>query len=450
MLSAAGSGTGKTTITAALLRVLCQMGKRVQCFKCGCDYIDPMFHRYITGRKAYQADPFFLNQFQMQKLVSQVSADADISVLEGAMGYYDGIAGTSEASAYTVSMWLNTPVLFILKPQGMGCSVGAICKGFQQFRESNQIKGVLLNQIRPGMYDYYKKIIEQETDLKVYGYLPDLPEIHFESRHLGLLTAEEIPDLDQKLDVLAETAKKTLDLDGILKLAASVPSLPIYPQMHHKPETQFRLGIAFDRAFCFYYQENLDLLEQYGAELIYFSPLTDARLPDGLDGLYFGGGYPELYLPELSQNDTFLKNLKQVSALKIPIFAECGGFLYLQEFLDDADHHAWPMAGLLPGHASMGKRLCRFGYMTLTAQEGTLLGTAGTCLRGHEFHYADSTENGSAFLAERPSGKKWLAIQNTDHITAGFPHLYFLSAPEAAKYFCQKCKAFHNERNDHT
>ncbi|MDE7121810.1 MAG: AAA family ATPase, partial [Oscillospiraceae bacterium] len=230
MLSSTGSNVGKTTMTLALLSVLRRNNLQIQSFKCGCDYIDPMFHRHITGRHTYQADPYFLDRKQLQALFLHACHPEnhntpDLSVFEGAMGYYDGIAGTAQASAWTVSDWLSIPVLLVVSPKGMGCSVGAVCKGFQDFRTPNQIRGVLLNQIRPGMYAYYKKIIESETGLQVCGYLPDLPALKLESRHLGLLTAPEIADLDQKLDQLATIASQTLESEQILKLDGTAPEI---------------------------------------------------------------------------------------------------------------------------------------------------------------------------------------------------------------------------------
>lgn len=432
-------------MTLALLRALCQHDLQVQSFKCGCDYIDPMFHSYITGRKTYQADAYFLEKKQLQELFFHTSQGADLAVFEGAMGYYDGIAGTPQASAWTVSQWLAIPVLLVISPNGMGCSVGAVCRGFQDFRMPNQIRGVLLNRIRPGMYDYYKKIIASETGLPVYGYLPDLPELQLESRHLGLLTVNEIADLDQKLNLLAGTACKTIELEKILQLSETAPELPEFPEKN-RSSGKCRIGIAKDKAFCFYYAENLELLEAYGAELVYFSPVSDKKLPENLDGLYFGGGYPELYLPELSANLEFIRSLKTASRNHMPILAECGGFLYLLETFHDHNQKIYSMAGLLPGSAKLGERLCRFGYVNLTAQENSILGKTGIQIKAHEFHYADSTENGTAFLAERPSGANWHAMQNTGNILAGFPHLYFLSNPEIAENFCNACRKFHEKQ----
>lgn len=277
------------------------------------------------------------------------------------------------------------------------------------------------------------------------GYLPHLPEVQLESRHLGLMTAGEVEQLDEKIRLLGETAAETLELSRILELAKTAPPLPDVPPYTTKPKL-FRLGVAQDKAFCFTYAENLELLEQCGAELVYFSPLTDAKLPENLDGLYFCGGYPELYLPRLSGNTAFLESLRRLAGTGIPILGECGGFLYLQRSMTGKDGKSYPLAGLLPGTSRLGERLCRFGYVTLTAQQDTILGKAGTKIRAHEFHYADSTENGSAFLAQRPNGRTWQAVQTKAQIIAGFPHLYFPSNPEVPQHFADACKAYRKER----
>lgn len=446
MLSASGSGCGKTTMTAALLGAFHARGMHVQSYKSGPDYIDPMFHTHITGRETYHTDPFFSDQKKMCQIIGQSSINADLIWMEGAMGFYDGIGQTAAASAYTVSEWTETPVLLLLYPQGMGCSIAAVCKGFLEFLQPNRICGIVLNRIRSGMYSYYKQILERETDMHVYGYLPELPQVHLESRHLGLMTAGEVKQLDEKIHLLVETAEETLDLDGILTLAAKAPALSYESDLPLTVPHQFRLGVAQDTAFCFTYAENLDLLRQCGAEIVPFSPLFDTALPPKLDGIYLCGGYPELYLRKLSENHMFIQSLRNASKQGMPIFAECGGFLYLQEMFCDTDGTAYPMAGLLPGTARLGTRLCRFGYVTLTAQEDTILGEAGMTIRAHEFHYADSSVCGTAFCAERPNGKQWTAYQSTANIAAGFPHLYFPSNPEVPKYFSAQCCRFQERR----
>ncbi len=445
LLSATSSDSGKTTMMLALLAAYRQRHLRVQSYKSGPDYIDPMFHTRVTGRPVYHTDPFFLQQDALQQLVTQTATDADLALIEGAMGFYDGIGQTSEASAYTVAEWLQAPTVLVVNPQKMGRSVAAICKGFLQLEEKHQIKGFLLNRVRTGMVSYYKEIIERETGLPVYGYLPDLPEVQLPSRHLGLLTAEEVADLDEKIALLGKTAQETIALDALSELAATAVPLPFSPQPV-PPAKKFRLGIAKDAAFCFYYAENLQMLEQCGAELIPVSPLTDIALPPELDGLYFGGGYPELYLPQLSGNLSFHNSLQAAAEKGMPIFAECGGFLYLQQSLTDLAGNAYPMAGILSGHATIGKRLCRFGYLTLTAAQNTMMGKKGMQVKAHGFHYADSTENGTAFLAIRPTGKEWFEVQSHGSVLAGFPHWYFPSNPAVPQQFAQQCQQYQKKK----
>ena len=445
MLSATGSDSGKTTMMLALLAAFQQRQICVQSYKSGPDYIDPMFHEKVTGRAVYHTDPFFLQQDALQQLVAQTAQHANLAFIEGAMGFYDGIGQTSEASAYTVSQWLQTPVVLVVNPQKMGRSVAAVCKGFLQLEQNHFIKGFLLNRVKNSMASYYKEIIERETGLPVYGFLPELPSVQLPNRHLGLLTASEIEQLDEKIKLLSDTAQKNIALDALLELAASAPPLPLKKRIL-SDSVSFRLGIAEDAAFCFYYAENLDLLRQCGAELVSVSPLTDHSLPKDLDGFYLGGGYPELYLSQLSSNRSFIQSLKTAANQNMPIFAECGGFLYLLQALSDINGTFYPMAGLLPGTAVMQKQLCRFGYLTLTAQQDTILAEKGTQIKAHSFHYADSTRNGTAFLAERPNGRQWEEIQQQGSILAGFPHWYFPSNPHVPKQFAAQCIAYQKSR----
>lgn len=441
MISSTGSNCGKSTVTLALISALKRYGLKIQSYKSGPDYIDPMFHSKATGRETYHTDAFFSDSNQIKSIVAQTFSDANIGIIEGAMGFYDGIGKTYEASAYTVSEWLKTPVILVINPNGMGCSVSALCKGFQNFRQPNQIQGVILNRIKSSMYSYYKEMIESETNLKVYGYLLENESMKLKSRHLGLVTANEIENLDESLDTLGQIAEKTLDIQGIIQLANSTPPMK-YTQISIVKSSAFRLGVAKDRAFCFYYAENLKMLELCGAEIIPFSPIADENLPENLDGLYFGGGYPELYLQELSTNVNFIKSLKQYSTDGIPIFAECGGFMYLQEALFDREGKEYQMAGLLKGKSNLGNKLCRFGYINLISNVDTFFGKKGIKLKAHEFHYSDSTENGNSFTAQKPNGRQWTAIQQNNNIIAGYPHIYFPSAPEIVQNFADFCRLY--------
>lgn len=445
MLSATGSDSGKTTMMMALLAVFQQRQICVQSYKSGPDYIDPMFHEKVTRRPVYHTDPFFLQQDAMQQLVAQTAQHTDLALIEGAMGFYDGIGQTSESSAYTVSQWLQTPTVLVVNPQKMGRSVAAICNGFLHLEQNHRIKGFLLNRVRSSMVSYYQEIIERETGLPVYGFLPELPFVQLPNRHLGLLTASEVAQLDEKIELLSDTAKKTIAWEALLELAATAPPLPLKERTLPHFES-FRLGIAKDAAFCFYYAENLEMLRACGAELVSVSPLSDSVLPEDLDGFYLGGGYPELYLPQLSSNHSFIRSLQIAAKNHMPIFAECGGFLYLLQTLSNQAGISYPMAGLLSGTAAMQDRLCRFGYLTLTAQQDTILAEKGANIQAHSFHYADSTENGMAFLVKRPSGKQWLEIQQKGSILAGFPHWYFPSNPCVPQRFAKQCIIYRKKR----
>lgn len=438
MISSMGSGCGKTTMTIAVLSALCSQGNSVQSFKSGPDYIDPMFHTAVTGRKTYNTDAFFMDGQGLCDDICNASDGADISVIEGAMGYYDGIGKTSEGSAYTVAAKTDTPVILIINPQGMGISVAAAAYGYIKFRENSNIRGFLLNKTKPAMYLYYKDILENETGLKVYGYLPDMEDINLKSRHLGLVTSDEVNDLSRITQHLTQTALKTIDIHGIISLANQAPPL-IYNSYENKYKQKYRLGIAKDKAFCFYYAQNIDMLERNGAEIIYFSPLKDKQLPENLDGIYIGGGYPEIYIKELSENTSFIESIRKVCDDGIPIYAECGGFMYLQKGICNKDGKIYTMCNILDGVSELGDKLCRFGYITLEAEENTLIADKGMRLKGHEFHYSDSTENGDSFKAVKPDGRNWKAIVSKDNITAGYPHIFFPSNSSLVEKFSRKC-----------
>ena len=308
---------------------------------------------------------------------------------------------------------------------------------------------MILNQIRPGMYEYYRKIIEENAGLHVYGYLPKLEDVQLESRHLGLLTADEIQDFEQIAGMLGTAALKTLHLDEMLSLAATAEPLRYeVPPQSARPSV--RLGIAQDAAFCFYYAENLEMLERQGAELVPFSPLEDAALPKNLDGLYIGGGYPELFTKRLSENKSFLASLRGAVENGIPLFAECGGFLYLQEKMPDEKGNLYEMAGILPGVSHMESHLVRFGYLTLTAETDTLLTKKGESVRAHEFHYADTTENGNAFFAQKPNGMQRAAVHQSGSVLAGFPHWYFPSCPHAVSEFIAQMQKYQRKKEHET
>ena len=340
----------------------------------------------------------------------------------------------------------QTAVL-VLDGRGRALTAAAAVKGMRDFRPDSGIRGVILNRVSPMLYPRLKEAIEGETGVTVYGYLPNLPGCALESRHLGLVTAAEVAGLREKLSALAAQAEKSVDIDGLLALAASAPALDAAaPALPPPVEGRPRIAVARDKAFCFYYADGLELLETLGAELAEFSPLADESLPEGACGLYLGGGYPELFAGALAANAPMREAVRAAVAGGLPTVAECGGFLYLNRLLSDGEGRDWPMAGALPGRAANTGKLGRFGYVTLTAKKDGLLGPAGTRLPAHEFHYWDSDAPGSGFRADKPqSSRGWDCAFHTPTLYAGFPHFHFWAAPSAARNFVAAARRYVQE-----
>ena len=447
LLCAPASGGGKTTVTCALLQALMDRKINPVAFKCGPDYIDPMFHSKVIGAKSRNLDLFFLGEDRTRSLLEQNSAGAGLALIEGVMGYYDGIAMSHEASAYHLAKATSTPTVLVVDARGSALTLSAVVSGMRHFREDSQIKGVILNRVSPMLYPRLKECIERETGVKVYGFLPSLPDCALESRHLGLVTADEVAGLKEKLKKLAAQAEQTVDLDGLLALAVSAPHLNAGPPELPEPvEGEPVIAVARDKAFCFYYADGLELLERLGARVVEFSPLEDERLPEGTCGLYLGGGYPELLAEQLSQNTAMLSAIREGVANGLPTVAECGGFLYLHEKLEDTNGRDWPMVGVIPGRAWNTGKLGRFGYVTLTARNDGLLCGAGEQLPAHEFHYWDSQHPGDRFRAQKPlSNRGWDCGIHTPALYAGFPHFHFWAQPHMARNFVAAARRYKEE-----
>lgn len=445
LICAPSSGSGKTTVVCAMLRALLRRGLQPMACKSGPDYIDPMFHSSVLGAKSCNLDLFFFSRETARALLAQNARAADVTVLEGAMGYYDGIAMSAGASAYELARATDTPAVLIVNGKGAALSIAATVKGFLDFRRPSCIAGVILNRVSPMLYPRLAKTITDETGLPVYGYLPEMPDCVIESRHLGLVTAAEIEDLQQKLDKLAEQAEKSLALDALLDLAGRAGAIDDALPALTPVSGRVRIAVARDRAFCFYYEDSLDVLRYLGAELVEFSPLSDRALPEGIQGLYLGGGYPELYAKVLSENEPMRRAVREAVMAGLPTIAECGGFLYLHKTLTDAVGETFPMAGVLDAAAYPTGRLTRFGYVTLTARKDAMLLSRGDSIPAHEFHYWDSTAPGEDYLAKKPqSDRSWPAGVATDSLYAGFPHFHFAARPDSARRFLEKALAFAN------
>ena len=440
LFAAPASGSGKTTIVCGLLRALKNRGKAVRAFKCGPDFIDPLFHETVVGVPSGTLDLFFSDRDQLKRLFCRHAAGAEISLIEGVMGYYDGLgAATDRASSYAVSRALDAPVVLIVDGRGQSLSALATLEGFLRFREDSRIRGVIFNRMSESVYTALKPEVEA-LGVRPLGFVPRAPEVMVESRHLGLVTPGEIEDLGQKLDALAALLEKTVDMEGLLALAANAPALEAPPAPPVPPLPRTKIAVARDQAFYFLYRDNLDLLADYGAELIFFSPLHDDAMPAGTQGLILPGGYPELYARALSENEPMRRSVREALQNGLPCLAECGGFLYLHRELEDMDGRSWPMAGVLDARAYRTPRLGRFGYITLTAKADTAFLPAGESVRGHEFHYFESESCGDALRAQKPTGSRgWDCGHSRGPMLIGFPHLYYPSDPQLIERFLRAC-----------
>lgn len=435
MLAAPASGSGKTVLTAGLLALFQKRGLSCVSFKCGPDYIDPMFHRYVLGIPGCNLDSFFSGKDQIIQMMMQKGKTADLAVIEGVMGYYDGVgANTVAASSYDIARITDTPVILVVDGKGSSLSVAAVIKGIKEYRSDSRIAGVILNRTSPAMASRLKKSLE-EIGVPCLGAVPEWDVCRLESRHLGLTLPQEQAGLNRQLEELAEKLAEVLDIEAILKIAGAAPmpagqtpenEIQIQRNDQEKPVRKRRMAVALDQAFCFYYQENLDFLQENGWELAYFSPLTDGTLPEETEAVLIGGGYPEVWARQLSENQSMLCAIRQAAERGVKFLAECGGFLYLHQNLEGTDGVSYPMAGLIGGDGYRTDKLSRFGYLALFGNQEQ------ECqIRGHEFHYWDSTAPGASMTARKPgSDRQWPCMTVTDTLMAGFPHLYYRSGPQ--------------------
>lgn len=433
MFAATRSGSGKTTVTCGVLAALKKQNIKVQAYKCGPDYIDPMFHRTVLGIDTGNLDTFFADADAIGRILARDTKDAELIVMEGVMGYYDGVGGaTTMASSYELSKVTKTPVVLIVDAKGASVTLAAIIRGIMEYKKDSRIVGVILNRVSPMFYSRIKHVIETECGIPVLGYLPEDASFAVPSRHLGLLQPDEMQKQRDWVETVAKAARKTIDIDGILEIAAQAEMLQIQKATGETEKSKFpagyRIGVARDAAFSFYYRENLRMLEDMGATLVYFSPLTDAHVSE-VDALIFGGGYPELYAKQLCENSSMRESILQALESGMPCHAECGGFLYLGKSLADAQGNVYEMVGFLDGAGFRTERLQRFGYVELASQEADAF-AVNTVLRGHEFHYWDSTDCGDACLAWKPLSKQktYPCMVKKKGTFAGFPHLYYAGA----------------------
>ena len=445
MIAAPKSGSGKTGITCALLKSLKNKRIKTVSFKCGPDYIDPMYHKNALGIPSYNLDTFFTDEKRTRSLFARNASGFDFAVFEGVMGLFDGVGGVrADGSSYDLARVTKTPIILVIDAKGMGRSVIPEILGFKAYDKENLIKGVILNRTSEGMFNILKPLIEEECGISVLGFIPDMKDRAFSSRHLGLVTPDDTDNYDEVLEEITGYFEKNVSFEKLEEIAGSSEDIEAetLPETANDDSKQPVIAVAKDEAFCFIYEDNLTELKNAGAKIVFFSPLHDKNVPEEADGLILPGGYPELHLKELSENTSMLESVRKAYEAKMPIFAECGGFMYLQKSIEDKDGEVYITTEIFNGELKYKGKPVRFGYVTLKEKSPNFLGE-GEEIKGHEFHYYDGDDNGSDVIATKPfTGKSYEAVKDSENIWAGFPHLYFPSNPSFAVKFVEKCVSF--------
>ncbi|MDP5274181.1 cobyrinate a,c-diamide synthase [Chengkuizengella axinellae] len=450
VIAGTGSGVGKTTTTIGLMALLKRRGLTVQGFKCGPDYIDPTYHTVVTGRISRNLDSWMTSENTVKEIFNRGSKGADISIIEGVMGFYDGKnPKTNTGSTAEISLLTKSPVILVVNCQSMARSAAAIVKGFQSLDEKVNIVGVIANKVgSEGHYKLVKIAIEQECGIPVVGYLKREDHINIPERHLGLIPSIGRGELDSFFNSLADLIEQSIDVDYLLELAEA-PVVDVLPELFKESPTNSiqkstSIAVAKDAAFHFYYPENLELLKANGADIVYFSPLAGEEVPPEVQGLYIGGGFPEEFAEQLGENVTVKKSIKNVIEAGIPTLAECGGFMYLTEEIETTEGTKHPMIGLIPGKVKMQKKLAALGYREITGSQGNFLLDTQMNARGHEFHYSTyETELpiDHAYVTKGMRGTKKEGYLNAN-LVAGYTHFHFASNPDLVKRWIEKCVQF--------
>lgn len=457
MITAASSGSGKTMITCGLLELFKRKGLNPLACKCGPDYIDGLFHKQVLELEGMNLDSYFEAPEELRDKYSRLSK-GHLPVVEGVMGYFDGLGGsTTRASSWEVAHILDLPAVLVVDARGASVSLAAVIKGFLEFERpmGSQIKAVIFNRMSPMLYPRIRELVERETGIRAAGFVPELDFLKVGSRHLGLVLPEEIAGLREQMNRLGKCLEETIDWEFLAELGAEKEERDALEEENTEASCtaafSFRLGIAMDEAFCFYYQDNLRLLERLGGELVYFSPIHDRSLPEQLDGLILGGGYPELYCEALSLNESMREAVKKAAEGGLPVLGECGGYLYLLEELEAEDGRIWPMTGVLKGKGYKKGKNSRFGYIGVEAEKDSLYLKPGEQIRGHEFHYWDCEvlEEEWGMRAKKPVGNRsWPCMRIKNQVMAGFPHLFYPSCPAFAVRFAKACVRYKRKRDE--
>jgi cobyrinic acid a,c-diamide synthase len=454
LIAATKSSSGKTTLTLGLLAALMKRGISVAPFKVGPDFIDPGHHFRITGRVSRNLDGWMLARDYNQQCFALSSRQVDIAVVEGVMGLYDGYDGKTEAgSSAQMAKWLGLPVVLIVDVKSMARSAAALIQGFERFDPDLTFAGVIFNRLGSERHlAYLKDAVEGSVNMPILGGLYHDESISIPERHLGLVTQDDHPLGSDMIAQLASFVERHVAID---KLVAILPEIPLKQRndfsFKNRPVSRVRIGVARDNAFCFYYQDNFDLLNSFGAEPIFFSPMFDEKLPKDIDGIYLGGGYPELFAAVLAKNGSMRSEIRERAADGMPIYGECGGFMYLCKEIQDIDGNVHPMIGCFPFTTRMFSKLKSLGYREVTLETDTLLGPAGQKIRGHEFHYSDLNSSRGAVekiykVATRFGVEKTREGYRVGRCLGSYIHLHFGSCPSAAQFFVKACADYQRER----
>lgn len=443
LIAGTHSGCGKTTLTLGIMAALRQQGLAVQPFKCGPDFIDPTLHRLVTGKVSRNLDLWMCGHDFVKACFAEHGQDADIAVVEGVMGLFDGNASSSAALAKV----LDLPVVLVVDARSTAESMAAVVKGFETLDPEVRLAGVIFNRVgSPRHLMLLTNAVRQHCRAEILGHLPREVEFAIPDRHLGLHMGDEAPLSPPALDQLAAAVTEHIDLDRLRNLAGAGASDKRVAGFDRGDEVELksnkiRIGIARDRAFCFYYEDNLDLLRRAGAEIVEFSPLADRQLPDKLAGIYLGGGYPELYAEQLAKNTAMLAGLKAWSTAGKPLYAECGGFMYLTEGITDTADRFFPMVGVYPVRARMKKGRVALGYREAQVAGDSILADQGQVLRGHEFHYSEIEEMDGSVARCYDLGDGRLEGYQINNTLGGYLHLHFGFSPGSAAKFIRFCGA---------
>jgi len=444
VIAGTASGVGKTTVTVGLVRALQARGLRVAVFKCGPDYLDPTYHARAAGATCHNLDGWMMGRAAVAQTFAHTTRDADVALIEGVMGLYDGVSPTGdEGSTAELARWLGAPVLLVCDASGMARSIAALARGFAAFDPALALAGVVANQVGSrGHLDLLRKATAGQPG--VVGGLPKAPELAFPERHLGLRTADRDAVPEALLAAWGARVEQWLDVDQILAIARRAPALPVIEDapVAAAVARRCRIGLALDEAFHFYYDDNLRRLEQLGAELVRFSPVHDVRIPD-VDGLYLGGGYPEVHAAALAANQTMRADVAAFAAAGRPIYAECGGLMYLARQIETLDGQRHAMAGVIPGEVAMRDRLVALGYVEVETQAPTSLGGPGLRFRGHQFRYSELTLTGEVdhvyTVRRRRGGEVTHEGYRLGPTLASYVHAHWASNPMAARGLVDAC-----------